>query len=117
MELLPEVEVWYGLPAIRAALAKALKKHGLTQKDIAARLGIAESAVSQYITGKRGSSELPQAFLAEVEVSATRISTAQPGEVAGEIMRLIQLLRNTRVICDLHRQHDATLPKHCDTCF
>jgi len=117
MELLPEVEVWYGLPAIRAALAKSLKQQGLSQKEVAEKLGIAESAVSQYVSGKRGSSQLPHVFLTEVEVSAGRIISATPGVVATEIMRLVALLRNSRAICDVHRQHDADLPKNCSQCF
>lgn len=117
MELLPEVEVWYGLPAIRAALAKSLKKQGLPQKQIAEKLGMAESAVSQYISGKRGTSGLPKAFLAEVDVAAKRIVTATPGAVASETMRLVKLLRDTRAICDVHRQHATEVPVDCDKCF
>ena len=117
MELLPEVEVWYGLPAIRAALTKALKKQGLSQKEIANKLGIAESAVSQYLSGKRGKSSLTKPFLTEVDVSAQRIATGTPGVVATETMRLVGLLRNSRAICDIHKQHTKGLPTNCDQCF
>lgn len=117
MELLPEVEVWYGLPAIRSALAKSLKARGMTQKDIAHKLGIAESAVSQYISGKRGKSSLTKSFLKEVDVSAKRIVDGTPGTVATETMRLVGLLRNSRAICDIHKQHTKDLPTDCDHCF
>lgn len=117
MELLPEVEVWYGLPAIRAALSRALKERGLTQKEIANTLGIAESAVSQYLSGKRGKSTLAQPFLDEVTASAEKIASTTPGVVATETMRLVGLLRNSRAICDIHRQHAKDLPAHCDHCF
>jgi hypothetical protein len=41
------------VPAIKAKLAKDLKKKGCSQKDIATILGVTEAAVSQYISGKR----------------------------------------------------------------
>jgi len=46
--------VWDVLPAIRAALATELVKNGVAQQDVAKILGIAPSAVSQYLSGKRG---------------------------------------------------------------
>ena len=49
-----EVIVWYVIPTIRAELAKELVKMGMSQKDISERLGITQSAVSQYIKDKRG---------------------------------------------------------------
>ena len=49
-----EVIVWYVIPTIRAELAKELVKMGMSQKEISARLGITQSAVSQYIKDKRG---------------------------------------------------------------
>lgn len=39
--------------AIKAKLAKALKKKGKSQKEIAEMLGVTEAAVSQYLSGKR----------------------------------------------------------------
>lgn len=46
--------VWDVLPAIRAALAAELVKNGVSQQDVAKLLEIAPSAVSQYLSGKRG---------------------------------------------------------------
>ena len=50
-----EVEVFYLLPTLRKEIAKALKTRGHDQKRIAAMLGVTDAAVSQYISGKRGS--------------------------------------------------------------
>ena len=41
------------VPAIKAKLAKELKKKGCSQKEIATILGVTEAAVSQYLSGKR----------------------------------------------------------------
>ena len=49
-----EIEVWYILPAIRRELVVVLKEKGISQKKIAEMVGIVQSAVSQYLAGKRG---------------------------------------------------------------
>ena len=46
--------VWDVLPAIRAAIAVELVRYGVSQVEAARMLEIAPSAVSQYISGKRG---------------------------------------------------------------
>ncbi len=55
MEKLPcEDIVWESLPAIRAAIAAEMVATGLSQKEVASILEMAPSAVSQYLSGKRG---------------------------------------------------------------
>ena len=46
--------VWDVLPAIRAAIAVELVRCGVSQIEASKMLEIAPSAVSQYISGKRG---------------------------------------------------------------
>jgi predicted transcriptional regulator len=46
--------VWDVLPAIRAALAAELVKNGVPRQEVARLLDTAPSAVSQYLSGKRG---------------------------------------------------------------
>jgi predicted transcriptional regulator len=46
--------VWDVLPAIRAALVAELVKNGVPQQEVARLLDTAPSAVSQYLSGKRG---------------------------------------------------------------
>ncbi len=46
--------VWDVLPAIRAAIAVELVRGGVSQVGAARMLEIAPSAVSQYLSGKRG---------------------------------------------------------------
>ena len=46
--------VWDVLPAIRAAIAVELVRCGVSQVGAARMLEIAPSAVSQYLSGKRG---------------------------------------------------------------
>jgi uncharacterized protein len=49
-----ELAVWESLPAIRAAIASEMVDSGLSQRVVADILGMAPSAVSQYLSGKRG---------------------------------------------------------------
>jgi predicted transcriptional regulator len=46
--------VWEVLPAIRAAIAVELVRCGVSQAEASRLLEIAPSAVSQYLSGKRG---------------------------------------------------------------
>jgi predicted transcriptional regulator len=46
--------VWDVLPAIRAALAAELVRNSISQQEVARLLDMAPSAVSQYLSGKRG---------------------------------------------------------------
>ncbi|QSZ66178.1 transcriptional regulator [Methanofollis aquaemaris] len=54
MKLPCQVIVWDVLPAIRAAIAEELVECGASQQEIAQMMGIAPSAVSQYLSKKRG---------------------------------------------------------------
>ncbi|NPE27946.1 transcriptional regulator [Methanococcoides sp. SA1] len=54
METPCQAVVWDVLPAIRAALAVELVNNGIAQKEVARLFGMAPSAVSQYMTKKRG---------------------------------------------------------------
>ena len=54
MKLPCQTIVWEVLPAIRAAIAEELIKCGLSQQEAAKMLDMAPSAVSQYLSKKRG---------------------------------------------------------------
>lgn len=84
--------VWDVLPAIRAAIAVELVRCGVSQGEASKMLEIAPSAVSQYISGKRG-------YRIEFE-----------GEVKESINQLAQDLKNKKVdnlvarICEICKQ-------------
>ncbi|MDR3102445.1 MAG: transcriptional regulator [Methanocalculaceae archaeon] len=46
--------VWNTIPALQAALAVELASRGVSQIKVAKALSVAPSAVSQYLSGKRG---------------------------------------------------------------
>ncbi len=117
MDMLPEVEVWYALPAIRRRISEELLNLGLKQKDIALRLGVGPSTISQYLKNKRGATSFPEELDGEFIISAKRILAGNHEVFVREAMRIAELLRNTRIICDIHHQHDKSLPAECDHCF
>ncbi|MGC8676017.1 MAG: transcriptional regulator [Candidatus Micrarchaeia archaeon] len=81
------------LPAVRISVAEALAKKGLTQMQIAARLGIAQAAVSKYLTGKysHGIKELSER-LTRSGLNDKIVSEALAGKPVAEINSLIDAL-------------------------
>ena len=113
-----EIEVWYIIPALRRELAKSMVADlKLTQKGIAKAMGITEAAVSQYIHSKRAKEVVfGKDILKEVKKSAKVI--AENNEMLiQEMVRLTRLTEVKHVMCDLHKKHDISIPKGCETCF
>lgn len=66
--------VWYVIPAIRAEFARTLvNDYGLQQKKVAKILDITNSAVSQYIKGKRGGQITDPAALDKIREISDKI--------------------------------------------
>ncbi|MFX0067315.1 MAG: transcriptional regulator [Candidatus Hermodarchaeota archaeon] len=63
------------LPSVRAYLVKQLyQKYHLTQEEVSKILGITQPAVSQYLTGVRGSKmELHQRVINKINENAKKI--------------------------------------------
>ena len=95
-----EIIVWQVLPVIRKEFAKNLiKKHDLSQKEAARRLGVTEAAVSRYITGKRGTSDvLDGKILKEVTKSVNRLIEGNGTTVIEETCRVCRLLKANEFI-------------------
>ena len=112
-----EIEVWYIIPALRRELAKSMVDLGLTQKQIAEKIGLTEAAVSQYLSSKRAKEvTFSQAVLDEIKKSAKRIVETK-GNLVQEMIRLTNLTSVKHVMCDLHKKQDSKLPGGCNVCF
>jgi len=110
-----EVEVFYILPAIRNELAVAMKSLGKPQKEIAGLLGVTEAAVSQYVSKKRGTLDLPQNFKNAIISAAARITDTQ--SMIRETQAIVTMAKEQRLICQLHERLEGEIPKGCDVCF
>ena len=112
-----EIEVWYIIPALRRELTKCMIELGLTQKQIAEKMGLTEAAVSQYLSSKRAKEVIfSDAVLVEIRKSAGRIVENKENLVS-EIVRLTNLTSVKHVMCDLHKKQDSNLPNGCNICF
>ena len=111
-----EIEVWYILPAIRRELTRSLIKQGLTQKEIASKLGITESAISQYIKEKRANLiNFESDIKKSIQESAKRI--IKNGNVMKEVTKINNLMKKNKFICKVHHNYDKSLPETCDICI
>jgi len=94
MKITCEEAVWYTLPIIRKELARSLIKDcGLSQRKAAEKLGITESAVSQYLSKKRGDFKaLNTTIRREIKESAKRIVLGDGQVMKTETCRICHLL-------------------------
>ncbi len=95
-----ETAVWNVLPVIRKEFAKNLiENHGLNQRKVADVLGITESAVSRYVSGKRGNLEISDnKILKEIQKSTNRIVERNDKTVLVEICRICNLLKSCELV-------------------
>lgn len=115
MELPQELEVWYVIPAIRKELASAMKNNGLKQVEIAKRLGVTKSAITQYLNESRGNEvKLNEKIKREVVHSAQKISNTM--DTIREIQYLLNVTRQEKVICQIHKNLEKDFDG-CNVCF
>jgi uncharacterized protein len=115
MELPQEIEVWYTIPAVRRELARRLVASNMTQREVAKTLDVTEAAVSQYLSNKRGTTiEYPLPMQKELSAAVERIKKGS--DVKKEILALCQLMRENKVICEIHKKH-GTVKDGCSSCF
>jgi len=98
--------MWNGLPAIRKQIATSMiHDFGLSQKETAEKLGITPAAVCQYVSKKRGRTELTdEEILYEIKISAKIIIKNGDGKLIPETCRICKLLRKSKdfpLICEL----------------
>jgi predicted transcriptional regulator len=95
-----EIIVWTIVPIIRKEFAKNLiEHHGLNQRSVANKLGITESTISRYLSGKRGALEITDpTILKEITISSNRINFGNKNTVTEETCRICRLLKDKELI-------------------
>ena len=109
MEYMPqEIEVWYVIPAIRREFVREMKKCGLKQSEIALKLGLTRAAVSQYVSGKRGSDVK---FSKEVitEISKAVDALLEGRKPVSAIQRVLKFVKKKGCLCEIHRKLDKNV--------
>jgi hypothetical protein len=103
-----EYVLWNGIPTIRKELAETLiKQYKLSQREVAEKLGITPSAVCQYISKKRGSTDIfDETIIKEITISAEHIMNNGTDVVIEtcRICRLVQKNKNSSSLFDDHQK-------------
>ena len=125
--LLPsEIEAKSLIPAVRAILAKKLiGEYSLKEEDVAKDLGITQAAVSNYVRGTRGDTELISKLESVREVMrmiddiAKDLSTnkAYTPSTLAKFVGLCNYMRYTLIICDAHHSIEPNIDEQvCEQC-
>ncbi|MFH1431613.1 MAG: helix-turn-helix domain-containing protein [archaeon] len=114
-----ELIVWHILPSIRKEFARTLVEDlHLTQREAAKRLGVTESAVSQYLKSKRGDEiKFSKDINEKIGGSIKDISIADDNAtMIKKICSVCRMIKNQGELCDMHKSHDEHL-KGCNACM
>lgn len=106
--------------------------HKITQKEIARMLGVTEPAITQYLLKKKGRRSrgdqvvIPDIILKEIDKSAdimiqefekARETDEEIFEdMTREINRIIKIMRDEGIMCDIHKEFCAHVEDPCDAC-
>jgi predicted fused transcriptional regulator/phosphomethylpyrimidine kinase/predicted transcriptional regulator len=122
VQLPSEIVVDRFLPTVRSMLAAELSERGFAQREIAARLGVSQAAVSQYLSGEqRGEprfAEHPR-LRATVERIAEGFDagTMDDYEALAELLDLVRAFEDRGPICAVHEEEMPALSgMGCDLC-
>jgi predicted transcriptional regulator len=86
--------IWDVLPCIRAAIAEELVKRELPQKEISRLLGITPSALSQYVSKKRGYNIV---FGEEIKASISQLADdLVDKKICNPVERICEISRTLR---------------------
>jgi predicted transcriptional regulator len=84
--------LWDVLPCIRRELAVNLKKRGLKHKEIAQKIGVSTSAISQYLMDKRGCHDMLKKEIA-LEIQKSTNYLLNGNDIIKEMCRLCRVIR------------------------
>jgi hypothetical protein len=101
-----EYVLWNGIPNIRKEFAETLiKQYGLSQREAAEKIGITPSAVSQYLSKKRGKKDIfDDTIIQEISISAERIMNNNGGDIIIETCRICRLVQKNKFCSSLFKE-------------
>jgi predicted transcriptional regulator len=118
-----ETVVQVVLPTIRALIAKDLiEKYKFTQQDAASKLGLTQSAISQYLRNLRGSKikilEKDKEINKQIEKFASRIASGElnSSNTLIPFCNICKNIRKSKILCKIHKKAFPEL-ENCNICF
>lgn len=114
-----ELIVWHLLPSIRRELARSMVEDlNLTQRASAKKLGITESAVSQYRKSKRGHEmNFGEKVNGEIEKAIKDIAkTDDESVIIEKICAICRMIKSHGSLCELHKTDNDKLD-NCNICI
>lgn len=118
-----EIVAQYVVPTMRALIAKRLmEKYKLTQQAAALKLGLTQSAVSQYMRNLRGakikSIEKDAAISKEIDVFVDEIAAGNISSLKtlDDFCKICKSIRRKKLLCDIHMKLFPEM-KDCRICL
>jgi hypothetical protein len=118
-----EVASQYLLPTLRALVAKTLmEKYNMTQQDTASKIGLTQSAISQYMRQLRGSKikliEKDKNIMEEIDKFSGKIASGELNSLSilDAFCEICRLSRKRGILCELHSKSFPEL-KECNICL
>ncbi len=118
-----EIIVKTFLPTFRGMVTRKLNQRGLTQQEIADKLGITQAAVSKYISDSGNIDKRfkeNQLMKAKTEEIAEELISQEIDEykILSEILELIHVLEDRGLICEIHEERMPSIKGlGCDLCI
>lgn len=110
-----ELESAHIIPAVRREYVKFMAAKGMSQKDIAKKLGLTGASVSHYMNEKRATKLVfDKAIMKEIEKAALEIMKGA-GPV-DETQKICSLLRKDMLLCKISKKMGYA-PKNCRACY
>ena len=118
--------VKYVLPAIRVLLMNELiEEHGLRKIDVAKKMSLSPAAITQYLTGGRGSRFIKEISKnIEVKKNISEMTRAIARDecsidvIIDKLCEICKSLRKNGMICELHGEEFSDLfLSECELCL
>lgn len=109
-----EIEVWYVIPSIRKEISKILlKDYKMKYDEIAKLIGVTKSAVSQYLSGKRGEINLNKEVKNKIKKITKELVEGKKKfiEVVAEV---INFMKKKKYFCDVCKKYNKEIIKVCE---
>jgi predicted transcriptional regulator len=111
------------IPTMRALIAKRLmEKYKLTQQSAASKLGLTQSAISQYIRDLRGSKvksiEKDETISKEIDDFVDRMASGELNSLSAmnSFCNICRSIRKRKLLCEMHMKVFPGI-KECRVCL